>query len=132
MPYATNALDGARIYYEDDGGDGVPVLIHGGLLDAVDLLRGSSLARSLPSGAFRRVLVDHRGLGRSEKPHDVQAYAMPTRVADAVAVLDEQPGAHESARRHRGRLSRERICRTMSSSAFQRVRSQDTRREGLR
>jgi pimeloyl-ACP methyl ester carboxylesterase len=28
-------------------------------------------------------------MGRSEKPHDVAAYALPTRVADVVAVLDE-------------------------------------------
>jgi pimeloyl-ACP methyl ester carboxylesterase len=89
MPYASNALDGARIYFEDDGGDAPPVVVHGGLLDSVELLRGSPVAQSLPADEFRRVLVDHRGLGRSEKPHDVEAYAMPIRVADAVAVLDD-------------------------------------------
>jgi len=89
MPCATNALDGARIYFEADEVDGAPVVFHGGLLDSVELLQTSPIARSLPADEFRRVFVDHRGLGRSEKPHDVQAYAMPTRVADAVAVLDE-------------------------------------------
>jgi pimeloyl-ACP methyl ester carboxylesterase len=33
--------------------------------------------------------VDHRGLGRSDKPHDPDAYAMSLRAADAVAVIDE-------------------------------------------
>lgn len=28
-------------------------------------------------------------LGRSDKPHDIQKYAMSVRVADAVAILDE-------------------------------------------
>jgi pimeloyl-ACP methyl ester carboxylesterase len=91
MPYARNALDGSRMYFEDDGGDGAAVVIHGGLLDSVDLVRGSHIAQALHGlhEEFRLIYVDHRGLGRSDKPHEVEAYAMPLRVADAVAVLDE-------------------------------------------
>ena len=91
MPYASNALDGSRVYFEDDGGDGAAVVLHGGLLDSVDLVRASHVAQALqePSEEFRLIYVDHRGLGRSDKPHEVEAYAMPLRVADAVAVLDE-------------------------------------------
>ena len=33
MPYARNALDGNRVYFEYDGGDGAPVVLHGGILD---------------------------------------------------------------------------------------------------
>jgi len=88
MPYATNAVDGCRVYFEDDGG-GVPVVLHGGLLDAVVDVRGSGIAQGLPAGEFRPIYVDHRGLGQSDKPHDPAAYAMPLRVADAIAVLDE-------------------------------------------
>ena len=91
MPYATNALDGLRVYFEDDGGHGPPVVFHGGFLDPVDLVRRSPISRALRavSGEFRPIYVDHRGHGRSDKPHDPGAYAMPVRVADAVAVLDE-------------------------------------------
>ena len=92
MPYAKNALDGRRVYFEDDGGDGAPVLLYGGIIDSVDLVRGSNIARALrePStGEFRLVYVDHRGVGLSDKPHEVEAYAMTARVADALAVLDE-------------------------------------------
>jgi pimeloyl-ACP methyl ester carboxylesterase len=92
VPYATNALDGSRVYFEDDGGEEETVLLHGGLLDSVDLVRDSNISRALrdlPEGEFRLVYVDHCGLGRSEKPHDAKAYAMALRVADAVAVLDE-------------------------------------------
>jgi pimeloyl-ACP methyl ester carboxylesterase len=89
VSYATNALDGSRVYFEDDGGDGAPVVLHGGLLDSVGSVRGSHIAQALPHDEFRLVFVDHRGVGRSDKPHSIEAYAMPRRVADAVAVLDE-------------------------------------------
>src|ERR687893_2825040 len=92
MPYATNALDGSRVYFEDDGGDRAPVVLHGGIIDSVDLVRESNIAQALqelPTDEFRLIYVAHRGVGRSDRPHDVEAYAMPLRVADAVAVLDE-------------------------------------------
>jgi len=91
MPYARNALDGNRVYFEDDGGNGAAVVLHGGLVDSVDLVRGSNIAQALLElpEEFRLIYVDHRGVGRSDKPHEVEAYAMPMRVADAVAVLDE-------------------------------------------
>ena len=89
MPYARNQADGHRVYFEDDGGAGQPVVLHGGIVDCVDDVRESAIARALPAGEFRPVFVDHRGLGRSDKPHDPAAYAMPLRVADAEAVLDE-------------------------------------------
>jgi pimeloyl-ACP methyl ester carboxylesterase len=90
MPYATNALDASRMYFEDQGGDGVPVVLLGGFLDPVELVREAPLARALHglSDEFRLIYVDHRGHGRSDKPHDAKAYAMTLRVADVVAVLD--------------------------------------------
>jgi pimeloyl-ACP methyl ester carboxylesterase len=89
MPYATNALDGTRVYFEDDGGGRAGVVLHGGFLDSIDEVRESRIAQALPADEFRLIYVDHRGLGRSDKPHDPDGYAMPVRVADAVAVLDE-------------------------------------------
>ena len=88
MPYARNALDGRRVYYEDDGGAGAPVVFHGGLVDSVDSVRSSAIAEALVD-EFRLIYVDHRGVGRSDNPHDPEAYAIRLRVADAVAVLDE-------------------------------------------
>jgi hypothetical protein len=29
MPYASNARDGSRVYFEDDDGDGPSVVLHG-------------------------------------------------------------------------------------------------------
>ena len=90
MPFTNNAIDGSRVYFEDSGGEGSPVVVLGGFLDPIDLVRRTPLARAFEAMpvAFRLIYVDHRGHGRSDKPHNPAAYAMPTRVADVVAVLD--------------------------------------------
>jgi pimeloyl-ACP methyl ester carboxylesterase len=90
MPFAANADDASRIYFEDDGGPGTPVVILGGFLDPVELVRDAPIPRALEelSNEFRLIYVDHRGHGRSDKPHEADAYAMPRRVADVIAVLD--------------------------------------------
>ena len=91
MPYARNSEDGTRVYFEDDGGSGTAVVLYGGLLDSVDLVRSSDIAKALKelTDEFRLIFADHRGLGRSDKPRNVEAYAMPLRVADVTAILDE-------------------------------------------
>lgn len=91
MPHARNVLDGTRVYFEDEGGDGTAVVLHGGLVDTVESVRGSHIAQALQAlpDEFRLIYVDHRGVGRSDKPHDPEAYAMRLRAADAVAALDE-------------------------------------------
>lgn len=90
MPYAVNARDASRVYFEDDLGDGAPVVLLGGFLDPVELVREAPIARSLAERAdeFRLVVVDHRGHGLSDRPHDPSAYAMELRAA-VVAVVDE-------------------------------------------
>ena len=88
MPYAANGDDGARVYFEDDGGDGVPVILHDGFADSVQDLREWALVGVLARVGYRVVLGDHRGHGRSDAPHDAGSYGLPTRVADHTAVLD--------------------------------------------
>src|SRR5689334_3109866 len=90
MAFATNPIDGERVFFEDDCGEGSPVVILGGFLDTIELVRRAPLVRALAHAdvPLRFVFVDHRGHGRSGKPHLPEAYAMPTRVADVVTVLD--------------------------------------------
>jgi pimeloyl-ACP methyl ester carboxylesterase len=88
VPYATNPIDGVRTYFEDEGSSGAPVLFLPGFMEPLEVARGSGLARAL-GGDFRLIYADHRGHGRSDKPHDSRSYALPTRCADVVAVLDE-------------------------------------------
>ena len=87
MPYATNPVDGVRTYFEDAGGAAPPVLFYTGFADPLEVAKSSGLARAL-GGAIRLIFADHRGQGGSDKPPDASAYALPTRVADALAVLD--------------------------------------------
>ena len=77
MPYTTNLRDGAKIYFEDDGGEAPAVVFHGGILDTVELVRGSPIARGVPR-EFRHIYVDHRGLGRSDKPHEAPPMPCPS------------------------------------------------------
>jgi pimeloyl-ACP methyl ester carboxylesterase len=87
MPYATNPADGVRTYFEDSQGSGAPVLFYTGFADPLEVAKGSRLAQLL-SDRFRLIFADHRGQGASDKPREVAAYALATRVADAIAVLD--------------------------------------------
>jgi pimeloyl-ACP methyl ester carboxylesterase len=90
VPSATNASDRSRVYFEDDGGDGTPVVILGGFLDPIDLVRRAPISRALQelTDEFRLIYIDHRGHGQSDKPHEPEAYTTPRRVGDVVAVLD--------------------------------------------
>ena len=87
MPYATNPVDRIRTYFEDSEGAGPPVLFYTGFADPLEVAKESRLAGALADG-FRLIFADHRGQGGSDKPREASAYALATRVADAVAVLD--------------------------------------------
>jgi pimeloyl-ACP methyl ester carboxylesterase len=106
MPYAANGHDGVRVYFEDQGGDGAPVMLHDGFADSVRDLREWALAHALAREGYRVILADHRGHGRSDKPHDSAAYTMALRVTDAVAILDRLgiERAHFVGRSWGGRL----------------------------
>jgi pimeloyl-ACP methyl ester carboxylesterase len=85
MPYANN--QGVRIHYEVEENGPPLVLVHGGLgslerwhqFGFVELLKND----------YELILVDARGHGDSDKPHDPEAYRLALMVADVVAVLDD-------------------------------------------
>jgi pimeloyl-ACP methyl ester carboxylesterase len=87
MPYATNPTDRFRTFFEDSGGNGLPVLVYPGFADPLEHAKASPLAQALEE-EFRLIFADHRGQGRSDKPREVASYALTTRVADAIAILD--------------------------------------------
>ena len=88
MPYATNPIDGLRIYFEDRGGFGPPVVLYTGFLDPLQVAQAWGITGALQD-EFRLIFADHRGHGKSDKPHEPEEYRLPTRVADHIAVLDE-------------------------------------------
>lgn len=85
--FARNAIDGVRIYFEDDGGDGAPIVVTGGFMDPIAATHVLPLVKDL-AGTGRLVVVDHRGHGRSDRPLRSVDYVPQLRVADIVAVLD--------------------------------------------
>jgi pimeloyl-ACP methyl ester carboxylesterase len=84
VPYANNA--GVRIYYEAVGSGAPLVLLHG-LGDSGAGWRESGLVERLQTRR-RLILIDARGHGRSDKPHDPAAYQLWRRAGDVLAVLD--------------------------------------------
>lgn len=85
MPYAMS--DGVRIRYEVEGA-GSPLVLHcGGLGCSLDDWYESGFVDELRED-YRLILIDPRGQGQSDKPHDPAMYDYQQRAADVVAVLD--------------------------------------------
>lgn len=85
MTFASN--NGVRIHYEVVG-QGTPLVLHhataGSGADYIDLGFVSALQND-----HRLILIDSRGHGKSDKPHDPEAYKLSLRALDVVAVLDD-------------------------------------------
>src|SRR5688500_2280915 len=86
MPYATGS--GVRIHYEIEG-QGPPLVIHPGFVSSLADWYAPGYVDAL-KGQFRLVLIDPRGQGASDKPHDPAMYGDAQRVADVLAVLDAE------------------------------------------
>jgi pimeloyl-ACP methyl ester carboxylesterase len=77
---------GVRIHYEVEG-SGPPLVLQHGVTSSLDSWRAAGYVDALKS-SYRVVLVDARGHGASDKPHDRAAYALVKYVGDIAAVLD--------------------------------------------
>ncbi len=86
VDFATNPADGTRIAFQVVGSGPPLLLVHGSLLTHT-IWRTFGYVKALrPSRTL--ILVDMRGHGRSDKPHEIEAYTMDSIVGDLVAVLD--------------------------------------------
>ncbi len=85
MPYADN--NGVRIHYQIEG-DGPPLVLQHGITQSMKRWYMHGYVDALKAD-YQLILVDARGHGQSDKPHDPTAYALPLRVGDVVAVLDD-------------------------------------------
>jgi pimeloyl-ACP methyl ester carboxylesterase len=92
MPYATN--QGVRIHYQV-GGEGAPLVLLHGFNSHLERWHEWGYVDQLQRD-YRLILLDARGHGASDKPHDRAAYTWPIPVTDVVAVLDhlQIPQAH--------------------------------------
>ena len=85
MPYANN--QGICIYYQVEG-KGEPIILHHGSAESLDVWYESGYVELLKPN-YQLILMDARGHGHSDKPHDVESYSLALRVSDVVAVLDD-------------------------------------------
>jgi pimeloyl-ACP methyl ester carboxylesterase len=85
MPYFDN--NGVRIHYQLDG-TGEPLVLMHGTSGSVGDWYENGWVKGLKDD-YRLILIDHRGHGNSDKPHDPDSYSLETSVADIVGVLDE-------------------------------------------
>jgi pimeloyl-ACP methyl ester carboxylesterase len=85
MPYVTN--QGVRIHYEVVGDGPSLVLLHGGLSN-LKYWYETAYLKTLRND-YRLVLIDIRGHGASDKPHDSKAYEMKLLIDDFTTVLDD-------------------------------------------
>lgn len=85
--------DGTRIRYVDVG-RGDPVLLFHAMSESVDTWRRNGLIDRLATD-FRVIAFDMRGHGKSDKPHEAEAYGL-AMVEDAARLLDhlQVPSAH--------------------------------------
>jgi len=70
----------------DDRGSGAPVVLLHGWPDAGRLWRHQ--VDALGAAGFRTVTPDLRGFGQSDRPDGVEAYGLPSLVADVQGLLD--------------------------------------------
>jgi pimeloyl-ACP methyl ester carboxylesterase len=84
MPYVRN--QGLRIHYHVEG-DGPPLVCQHGFGDSLESWYELGYVDAFKD-EYRLILIDARGHGASDKPHEPEAYSFPNVTADVVAVLD--------------------------------------------
>jgi pimeloyl-ACP methyl ester carboxylesterase len=84
MPHVDNR--GVRIHYEVEGG-GSPLVLQHGFTQSIEGWYRCGYVDALKRN-YRLILIDARGHGKSDKPHDRAAYTWPVGAADVLAVLD--------------------------------------------
>ncbi len=83
-----SSFDGVRIAYEVTGRGDPVVLLHGFASDSRTNWVRPGVADAIADAGWSPVLVDARGHGRSEKPHDPAAYRDRAMRRDVEALLD--------------------------------------------
>lgn len=85
MPYANH--QGIRIHYQVDG-EGPPLVLQHGFTSSLKRWYVHGYVEALRQD-YQLILIDARGHGGSDKPHDPAAYDLSLRAGDVVAVLDD-------------------------------------------
>ncbi len=85
MPFANN--HGINIHYDATGSGPAVLLVHG-LTASRRTWVDNGYPEALERAGYRAIVLELRGHGESDKPHDPAAYAREQVVGDVLAVLD--------------------------------------------
>jgi len=80
-----SSFDGTRIYYEVKG-NGYPVILVHGFMNTADNMKRNEVYQQLLNTGYKVIVLDMRGNGRSDKPHNDEAYANDAEAKDIVAL----------------------------------------------
>jgi len=81
-----SSFDRTKIYYEVHG-DGFPVLLVHGFIVNSNSWKHTALFDSLLANGFKVILIDLRGNGKSDKPHNDKAYENDAEAKDIMLLL---------------------------------------------
>jgi len=82
------APDGVKIYYEVKGTGYPVVLVHGFIVNSQSWKRGK-LYYDLLAAGYKVIIVDLRGNGQSDKPHDCDMYGNDAEAKDIMGVIKQ-------------------------------------------
>jgi len=79
------SFDGTKIYYEVTGKGQAVILVHGFIVNGQSWKR-TALYNDLATAGYKVIILDQRGNGRSDKPHDSTAYDNDAEAKDIMAL----------------------------------------------
>lgn len=83
-----SSFDHTRIYYESRGEGEPVVLVHGFIVNS-NSWKQTALYTNLLQAGYKVILLDLRGNGRSDKPHDSTAYKNDAEAKDIMLLLNK-------------------------------------------
>jgi len=81
-----NSFDNTKIYYEVHG-NGFPVLLVHGFIVNSSSWKHTALYDSLLAAGYKVILIDLRGNGKSDKPHNDEAYQFDAETKDIMVLM---------------------------------------------
>lgn len=75
------SFDGTQIYYEVQG-SGFPVILVHGFMNTSDNMKKNAVYQKLLNAGYQVITLDLRGNGKSDKPHNDEAYADDAEAKD--------------------------------------------------
>jgi len=81
-----NSFDGVKIYYEIKG-NGYPVILIHGFSGTGQGWKNSPVYTDLLNAGFMVIILDQRGNGHSDKPHNENAYANDAEAKDIMGLI---------------------------------------------